>query len=125
VRATARVDQESLTERVEASLRKLGDSYIKNQGRKVTGLEVQSPCHFIVTVENLTRRQLGYPLRKSVKVESAIEFVRTLGTKEAGSEVKRCISALVQDLCSDLPDEKWKGLLVLKSMAEEARWEEP
>lgn len=114
-----------MVERVEASLKKLGFSYLKNQGRAVTGLEVQSPCHFMVTVENLARPQFGYPLRKPVKIESAIQFARTLGTKESASEVKRGISALVQELCSDLPDKQWNGLLALKALAERAEWGEP
>lgn len=125
MRAFARVDDKSLVERVESSLRRLGFSYIKNQGRNTTGLEVQSPCHFIVAVENLARPQVGYPLRRRVRVESAIQLGRTLGTNEAESEVKLGISALVRDLCSDLPNKSWEGLLVLKSLAEKAKWEEP
>jgi hypothetical protein len=122
VRAFAKVERESLVERVEASLRKLGFSYLKNRGRTVTGLEVQSPCHFIVTVEDLTKPQLGYPLRERFRIESAIQIVRTPGSKETESEVKRGVSALVQDLCSDLPDKRWNGLLDLKSLAEKDSW---
>jgi len=124
VRAYVRIDDASLAERVEASLRRLGYPYLKNRGRNVTGFEVQSPCRFIVTVENLTREQLGYPLRSRVRVESAIDFTRTIGARETGSELKQRVSALVQDLCSDLKDERLKGLLALRPMAEKARWEE-
>lgn len=125
MRAYAKIDDTRLAEAVEASLRKLGFSYLKNQGRNVTEFEVRSPCHFIMTVENLTRAQFGFPLRSHVKVQSAIEFKRTIGAKETGPELAQSVSALVQDLCSDLPDQRWKGLLALRSMSAKAKWEEP
>ena len=122
MRAYARTDDRSLAERVEASLRKLGFSYLKNQGRNVTEFEVQAPCHFLVTVENLARLQLGYPLRSRVKVESAIDFKPTIGATEPGPEPKQRVSALVECICSDLPDQRWKGLLALRSMSQKEDW---
>jgi len=123
MRAYARVDYRNLAERVEAGLRKLGFTYLKNQGRNVTEFEVQTPCHFLVAVENLAREQLGFPLRSRVRVESAIDFKRTIGASEPGSQLKERISALVNDICSDLPDGHWKGLLALRSMSEKASWQ--
>ncbi len=125
MRAFAKVADRTLAERLEASLKKLGFSYLKNQGRNVTEFEVQAPCHFLVTVENEAREQIGYPFRSRVKVESAIDFKRTIGAKEPGSELKQHISAVVEDLCSDLQDQRWKGLLALRSKSEEANWDAP
>ena len=122
MRSFVSVSDRSLAERAESGLKKLGFAYLKNQGRNVTEFDVQSPCHFLVTVENMTRGQFGFPLRSRVKVESAIEFKRTIGAKESGSELKARISALVDYLCADLPDGRWKGLLTLKRMSEKASW---
>jgi len=123
MRAYARVDDNSLASKVEASLKKLGFSYLKNKGLNVTEYEVQVPCHFLVTVENIARAQFGYPLRRAVRVESAIDFKRTLGISDSAQELKKCISALVEEVTTDLPDERWKGLQSLRSMAEKATWE--
>lgn len=125
MRALVGVDDSSLAMRVEASLRSLGFSYFKNQGNNTTGLEVQSPCHFMITIENLSRPQLGFPLRRRVKVESAIQLRRTLGTKDPKSEVDGCVSAFVKDLCAALPGKEWKGLLALGSLTESEDWGAP
>ena len=123
MRAYARVDDGSLASRVEVSLKKLGFSYLKNKGLNVTEYEVQMPCHFLVTVENIARAQFGYPLRSGVRVESAIDFKRTIGTNDPAQELKKSISALVELVIADLPDQRWKGLQSLQSMADKATWE--
>lgn len=123
VRAYARVDDGTLAGKVEASLKKLGYSYLKNKGLNVTEYEVQVPCHFLVTVENVAKSQFGYPLRRAVRVEAAVDFKRTIGTNDSAQDLKRSISALVEEVLADLPDQRWKGLESLRSMAERETWE--
>lgn len=125
VRVFARVDDGRLAARVETGLKKLGYTYLKNQGRNVTEFDVQTPCHFLVTVENQARERVGLLLRSRVRVESALELKRTVGARETGAELRPRISALVEVLCSDLPDKRWNGLLALRSKLESIEWERP
>ncbi len=110
MRAVVKTDYRRLSERVEKALKKLGYSYLKNQGRNVTEFVVQSPCHFNMTIENQPRQQIGFLIRSGMKVESAVELRRTIGAKEPESELRRCATALVQELQSELPEKSWKGL---------------
>ena len=84
MRALVNLDRMKMSERVEGALKKLGFSYLKNQGHTVTEFVVQSPCHLNVTIENLTREQIGFPLRSRVKVESAVELRRANRGQGAG-----------------------------------------
>ncbi len=123
MRALIRMDDRKLADSVELSLKNLGYSYYKNQGRNVTEFEVHSPCHMIVSVENLAREQFGFPFRSPVRIESAIELRRTIGASEPEERTRQCSAAFVNDLRSSLPDEPWKGLGVLRSRAEKQIWE--
>lgn len=110
MRALVGLNHRMLSERVEGVLKKLGFSYLKNQGRNQTEFVVQSPCHLNVTVENLTREQIGFPLRSRVKVESAVELRRAIEAREPESELRRCATALVRELQPELPMRRWRGL---------------
>jgi len=123
VRVIAGVESHLLVERVEACFKKLGFSYIENHGTGITGIEVQSPCHFIVNVEGLTRRKFGFPLRRGLKVESAVQLARTLGTRESAADVKASVVKFVEELCSDLPGKNWDGLNALKALAGSSAWD--
>ena len=105
-----KLDHARLAERVEAALKKLGFSYFKNQGRNVTEFMVQSPCHLNVTVENLSRQKIGYPFRRGLNVESAVEMRRPIETREPEPELKRWAATLVQELQPELPEKRWDGL---------------
>lgn len=123
MRALAGLDDWTLSESVGQTLKGLGFVYRKNQGRNVTEFEVVDPCHFLVTVENLTRKQMGFPLRSPIKVESAIEVRRTIGVREPESELKSCVSRFVSALRACISGEPWKGLGPVGSRREKAKWE--
>jgi len=110
VRALVKLSDRKLSERVEGALKKLGFTYLRNQGRNVTEFVVQSPCHFNVTVENLTREQIGFPLRSRIRVESAVELRRAIEARDPDSELRRCATSLVQELQPELPEKSWKAL---------------
>lgn len=110
MRALVNLDRMKMSERVEGALKKLGFSYLKNQGHTVTEFVVQSPCHLNVTIENLTREQIGFPLRSRVKVESAVELRRAIEAREPESELRRCAEALVRELQPELPEKCWRAL---------------
>ena len=110
MRVLAKLDDWMLSERVEEALKKLGFAYLKNRGQNVTEFVVQSPCHLIVTVENLTREQIGFPLRSRFRVESAVELRRVIGGEEPESELRSCAATLVRELQPELPEKGWKGL---------------
>jgi hypothetical protein len=110
VRTLARLDHWKLSERMEEALKKLGFSYLKNQGRNVTEFMVQSPCHLNVTVENLTRDQIGFPFRSRIRVESAVEFRRAIEARESEPDLRRCATALIGELQSELPEKRWMAL---------------
>jgi hypothetical protein len=123
MRALIRLDSGKLTAIVEESLRELNFAYLKNEGRNVTQFEVQTPCHLIVSVENVTREQLTFLIRPHLRVESALELRPMVGVREPEPDRPRCQSALVRVLRSHLPDEPWKGAGVLRSRSQKANWE--
>jgi hypothetical protein len=123
MRALCRMDYQKLAEILEASLKKLGYSYVKNQGASFTEFEIRSPCQFLATVEDLTRHRLSFLVRSPVVVESAVELRRLVGAKGAEAESAACASALARELRSALPKEPWKGTGVYASRAERTNWE--
>lgn len=112
-----------LVQSVTETLAKLGYSYGKNQGQYVTEFEVRSPSHFRVVVEDLTRTQVGYPLRGRVRVESAVALRRTIGAADDEEELMRSLAAFARELRAVLPGEPWKGVGVVRSKSEKANWE--
>lgn len=123
MRALSKMDHLQLAEILEASLKNLGYSYLKNQGRDFTEFEVQLPCQFMATVESLTRPRLTFLLPRSAVAESAIELRRVIGSKGPAAEPSTCASALVRELRSALPKEPWKGTGFFRARAEKDRWE--
>lgn len=123
VRALCRMDYLKLVEILEASLRKLGYSYLKNQGMNFTEYDVQSPCQLMATVENLTRLRPSFLIRSPIVVESAIELRRIIGAKGSAADQSACASALAQEIRSALPKQPWKGTGVYRSRAERTSWE--
>lgn len=112
-----------MAEILESSLKRLGFSYIKNQGRNVTEFEVRSPCRFIASVESVTGQKLSFLIPRSGVLESAVELRRLIGSNESEASLSACVSALVRELRSALPEEPWKGTGLLKSKGERANWE--
>jgi hypothetical protein len=123
MRALCRMDNRKLAEILETSLKKLGYSYIKNQGRSVTEFEVRSPCQFLAAVEDLTRQRLSFLVRSPVVVESAVELRRLVGATGPPAELSACASALARELRSALPNEPWKGVGAHRSRAARSNWE--
>jgi hypothetical protein len=123
VRALTKVDYLKLAEILEASLKNLGYTYYKNQGREVTEFEVRSPCQFIASVEGVTSQRLGFIFLRPLAVESVVEIRRMIGSKGSEAELLTCVSALVRELRSALPKEPWKGTGFFRSRAERTRWE--
>jgi hypothetical protein len=117
------MDHLRLAEILEASLKNLGYSYIKNQGRDITEFEVRSPCRFVASVESLTSQRPTFLIPRSAVTESAIELRRLIDSKRSEAEPSACVSALVRELRSALPKEPWKGTGRLRSRTERARWE--
>jgi len=105
-----KVPDRQMAERMEGALKKLGFTYQRNQGRNMTEFVLLSPCHLNVTVENLTREQIGFPLRSRIKVESAVEMRRAIGAKEPDSDFRRCATSLIQELQPELSEKHWKAL---------------
>ncbi len=116
------LEQQVLADKTEACLRRLGYGYLKNTGRTVVGFEVQRPCRFMVTIEDLSRPKFGYPLRIGMHVESAVRIMPTLGSGDPGPEVERAVLALTEELCSGLTGRKLEGLLALKSGVSSEPW---
>jgi len=108
---------------VEQSLQRLGFTFIKNQGLNITEFEVRSPCHFIVSVENLTREQFSLLLRSPIRVESAVEIKRLIGSHDPESELKERVGALVGELRRSLPDAPWKRSGILRGGIARRNWE--
>ena len=123
MRALIRMGDRELAESVERSLENLGFDFIKNQGLNVSEFEVHSPCHFIVSVENLSRQRFTFLLRSGVRIESAIEIKRLVGSDDSESKLRGCSAALVEDLRRNLPPEPWKGLGVFGSKIARNAWE--
>ncbi len=123
MRAFTRLGPEILVQSVTESLTKLGYSYARNQGQYVTEFEVRSPSHFLVVVEDLTRIQMGYPLRSRVRVESAVALRRTVGAADDEEELKRSVAAFAREFRAVLPGEPWKGVGVVRSKSEKTNWE--
>jgi len=123
VRALSRMDHPRLVEVLEASLKALGYSYVKNQGRDFTEFEVRSPCQFLASVESLVSPRLTFFIPRSGVAESAIELRRLVGSTGSEAELSTCVSAFVRELRSALPKEPWKGTGFFRSRAEKARWE--
>ena len=123
MRALTRMDHLRLAEILEASLKNLGYSYIKNQGREITEFEVRSPCQFVASVENLVSQRPTFLIPRSAVTESAIELRRLVDSKGPEAELSACVSALVRDLRSALPKEPWKGTGHFGSKTERERWE--
>lgn len=96
---------------VEAALRTLRCSYIKNQGRSVTEFVVSQPCHLNITVEDLTRARSSLVLRRGLNVESSIEVRRSIGAPEGGRIVRETSEALARELRAEVPEKSWDGPL--------------
>ena len=94
---------------LEESLTAMGYAFIKNIGLNVTEFEVQRPARFILAVENQTREQIGYPFRSRIKVESALEWKRLIGSNEPDGRISASVSAILKDLGPRLPADPWKG----------------
>jgi hypothetical protein len=111
-----------LASHVQETIEKLGFSYRKNMGRSIFEFEVLSPCRMFVTIEDLTREQLGYPFRSRIRVESAIELHRLIPSSGSEEELRKHASAFVQGLRDSLPKEPWIGI-GLRTRSEKANWE--
>ena len=117
------MDDRKLAGVVEQCLKNLGFAFIKNQGMKVTEFEVQSPCHFIVSIENTTRGQLSFLVRSPIRVEAAIEVRRLIGSHDPETRLQECASAVAAELRKKLPDEPWKGSGIIGSGNAKRNWE--
>jgi hypothetical protein len=107
---------------VQETIEKLGFSYRKNMGRSIIEFEISSPCRMFVTIEDLTREQLGYPFRSRLRVESAIELQRLIPSTGSEEELRKHASAFVRGLRDSLPKEPWIGI-GLRAQSEKANWE--
>jgi len=114
MRAVANLVHWRLADRVEESLKKLNFSYIKNGGHTVTEFVVDSPCHFMVTIEDRTRQQVGLLFRSRLKVESLVELRPTIGAGETTAELVHCATPLVRELEPELPQERWEAMWVFE-----------
>ena len=108
---------------VQETLNGLSFSHFKNQGRNVTEFQVSSPCPFIVTVENLSRWQIGFPFRSRARVESALELRRLIGSGDTEERLRTHASVFLQDLRKRLPDDPWKGLGIVGSRQAKEMWQ--
>ena len=99
-----------LADRVEEALKNLGFTYIKNGGHTVTEFVVDSPCHFMVTIEDRTRQHVGLLFRSRLKVESLVELRPTIGAGESTAELIRCATPLVRELEPELPENHWEAM---------------
>ena len=99
-----------LSVKVEDALKRISYSYFRNQGQNVTEFEVRSPCTVLVTVENLTRDQMGFPFRSRTRVESAFEIRRLVGSRQTDDALLPCANALVREVQESIPAGTWKLL---------------
>jgi len=123
LRARAALSPALLSNFVRASLDSLGYSYRKNEGAFVVEFEVITPHKMLIRVEDLTRPQSGFPLRSSLRVESAIEILRVVGSGETEGGLRDCASRFLVKLRSLLPKEPWKGIGFPAVGSEKANWE--
>jgi hypothetical protein len=123
LRARAAISPFVLTDSVRSALDSLGYAYLRNEGGYITEFEITAPRRMIVRVEDLTSKQLGFPLRSQLKLESAIEIIGVVGAPEPQEELRRCASALVSKLLGSLPKEPWKGLGLFRGGSEKDNWE--
>ncbi len=111
MRTLAAVHAARLADVAEQSLKTLGYSYITNKASTLVEYEVRSPCHFLVTIEDLTRRQWGYPFRSGVKVESAIEVKPLVGAPESVDVSRKYAADFIALLRKSFPKEGDGGRL--------------
>jgi hypothetical protein len=122
MRARSDLTQEALVEKVQETLAKLGYTFRRSEGNFLTEFEVMTPCRMLITVEDITHEQIGYPLRSRIRVESAIEVRRLIPSTESADLLRRHASAFVASLRARLPREPWKGIGVT-SHSEKDNWE--
>jgi hypothetical protein len=123
LRALSGVGQQKLVSLLEESMAKLGYSYIKNQGGRVTDLEVRAPCHFIVTIENQTHSQFGFPFRSRYKEESAVEVKPLIGSEDPPEAVDKAVVALIDEVSRGAEGVLWRGLGLIESRRSQRVWD--
>ena len=89
----------------------------------MTEFEVTSPRRMLIRVEDLSRKQFGFPIRSQLRLESAIEIMGVVGAPEPESKLRECASALAEKLHSSLPKEPWKGLGPVSERSEKGNWD--
>ena len=110
MRAIVSMSANRLSAKVEDVLKQISYSHFRNQGQNVTEFEVRSPCRVLVTIENLTRDQVGFPFRSRTRVESAFEVRRLVGSQETDDTLLPCANTLVREIVKSLPSGSWKLL---------------
>ena len=124
MRAATRLEYGELVRCVRRSLGELGYPYLKNETKRNTEFEIESPCRFRVLVENCTREGTSRFLLSSDQNESAIELWRQIGADEPDDLLKRHVGSFLQKLSATLPREPWKGFGSFRSRSEKIKWSE-
>ncbi len=123
MRVSTGLEYPKLVRHVERSLRALGYPYLRNETDWLTEFQVLPPCHFRVVVENNSREAYGL-LGSKKKTETSLELRRELEARESESQVARHAAVFMERLTSGLPPKPWKGLGMIRSRTERAKWSE-
>lgn len=113
--AVTKIDHRTLAEITEKGLRGIGFTFLKNGGGDVFEFEVQSPCQFIVSVQNTTRVRMVVPFIARTSRESLIEIRPLIGGERPGVVLSKAAESVVAALSTDIPADKWRGAEELAS----------
>jgi len=124
MRASTKVGYRKLVRHVEQSLKSLGFSFLRNETRLLTEFEVITPSHFRVVLEDNSRYDYTFGVIRTHRVETSLELRRDLDAPETDEDLDKNARAFMNHLTSSLPEEPWKGLGLVRSRTERAKWQE-
>jgi predicted Fe-S protein YdhL (DUF1289 family) len=124
MRAATKFEYAELVKFVRKTLGELGYAYLKNETKRITEFEIESPCRFRVLVEDCTREGTGRLSLGSDKTESAIELWKQIAADEPDDVLERHVDSFLRKLMATLPREPWKGFGPFRSRSERVRWSE-
>lgn len=124
MRAGTRIEYGKFVGLVRAVLGELGYTYFKNETRRITEFEIQSPCKFRVLVEDCRGGRSAFGLFKSRQDESAIELWRSVGAAVPDDLLKKSVDSFLERLWATMPREPWEGFGHFRKASEKSRWAE-
>lgn len=122
MRASTRVEYRKLVRQVEKSLKSLGYSFLRNETSLLTEFEVLFPSCFRVVVQKDSREDYSFGFIRSQKTETTLELRRDLDAPESDGLVSKNAKAFMEHLTFALPEKPWKGLGLVRSRTERAKW---